>query len=354
MHKIIDGPFVWKGSDIVNSTDWILPLDARSIDILETGLSKFEAQGLNWQQASKDTFSLEQLDTFFRHISDELENGFGLIKITGLPVERYSDAQLKSIYYAMMSHIGVPVSQNTSGAVMMAIEDEGKKKSESYGTVQDAKTGEKFLSSRSRALSGGVLRLHTDRCDVVTLLCVRQATSGGISKLVSAVAIHNEMLKRRPDLLELLFQDYPRSRFGEESKDIDGYFMLPIFGMCKGKFTTHFSRTYIEASQTGTTAPRMSDKQWEAMDLLAQLGEELGFTMALEPGDIQLLNNHHIFHGRTAYEDTAELGSGRLLHRIWMAVPNSRQLPAGQEVLWGTTASGKIRGGIWPKSGINP
>lgn len=348
MHKTIEGPFAWTGHDITHSSEWKRPLDARTIDILETGLSNFEARGLTWRQATKETFPLAELEGFFDNISEELESGLGLVKITGLPVERYSDDQARILYYTMMSHIGMPVSQNTDGARMMAIEDEGQKKSESYGTVKDDKTGEKFLSSRARALSGGVLRLHTDRCDVVSLLCMRQASTGGISKLVSTSAIHNEILKRRPDLLKLLFQDYPRSRFGEETKDIDGYFMLPVFGMCEGKFTTHFSRTYIEASQTGTSAPRMSVAQWQALDLLAKVGEALGFTMKLEPGDIQLLNNHHVFHGRTAYEDTATPGNGRLLYRIWMAMPNSRRLPAGQEVLWGTTEPGQIRGGIWP------
>ena len=73
-----------------------------------------------------------------------------------------------------------------------------------------------FLSSRARVQTTGPLRYHTDRTDVVSLLCAQQAAAGGESKVVSAVAIHNAMLERRPDLLELLFAPYPRSRLGEE------------------------------------------------------------------------------------------------------------------------------------------
>jgi hypothetical protein len=47
--------------------------------------------------------------------------------------------------------------------------------------------GSSFLSSYARAVSNGVLRFHTDRTDVVGLLCVGQAREGGLSKVASTV-----------------------------------------------------------------------------------------------------------------------------------------------------------------------
>ena len=82
-------------------------------------------------------------------------------------------------------------------------------------TYNQAKPG-KVVSSRARARSTGPLRWHTDRCDVIALLCVRNAKAGGISKLTSIVTIYNEILRRRPDLLALLCQDYWRARPGDE------------------------------------------------------------------------------------------------------------------------------------------
>jgi len=38
--------------------------------------------------------------------------------------------------------------------------------------------------------------------------------------------------------------------------------------------------------------------------------------------------------------------ANRLLLRLWLAPRNSRPLPPGFEVLWGTTAPGAPRGGI--------
>jgi hypothetical protein len=181
---------------------------------------------------------------------------------------------------------------------------------------------------------------------VVGLLCVGQAEAGGLSKVASTVAVHNEILRRRPDLLELLYRPYPRSRLGEEKGGDRMFYMLPVFGLRDGRFTSHYSRTYIEAAQKMPDVPRLTPPQLEAMDLLAEVADSLCYRMRLEPGDMQFLNNHVIYHARTAFEDDVARGQVRLLYRLWLSMPNSRALPAGHEVLWGSTGAGALRGGI--------
>jgi hypothetical protein len=80
--------------------------------------------------------------------------------------------------------------------------------------------------------------------------------------------------------------------------------------------------------------------------MLSDLADELSFEMSFAPGDIQFVNNHVIYHARTAFEDDAAAGQDRLLLRLWMAMPNSRALPRGHEVLWGSIDAGARRGGI--------
>ena len=41
-------------------------------------------------------------------------------------------------------------------------------------------------------------------------------------------------------------------------------------------------------------------------------------TMELLPGDMQFINNYHVLHGRTAYEDDRASGSIRHLKRLWL------------------------------------
>src|SRR5690606_11202378 len=154
------------------------------------------------------------------------------------------------------------------------------------------------------------------------------------------------MLERRPDLAASLYEDVWRSRFGEEPNGENAAYALPVFGQRDGRFTSHFSLTYIEAAQKMAAVPRLGDRQREAIELLMALSEALCFEMSLAPGDMQLVNNHVIYHGRTAFEDDGTPGQGRLLLRVWLSMPNSRALPLHHGVLWGATDAGARRGGI--------
>ncbi len=116
--------------------------------------------------------------------------------------------------------------------------------------------------------------------------------------------------------------------------------------MRDGKFTSHYSRTYIESAEMMEGVPKLTPQQIEAMNMLDAVAEEQSFGMTLEPGDIQFLNNHVIYHARTPFEDDAAAGQSRLLYRLWLWMPNSRPLPAGHEVLWRRIDPGVPRGGI--------
>jgi hypothetical protein len=256
------------------------------------------------------------------------------------------------MYFGLGTHLGTPVFQNRSGELMRAIRDEGAHVGGTYGQTKDAKGGT-FLSSYARTLTNAGLRFHTDRTDVVGLLCVRQARKGGVSTLASTPAMHNAILARRPDLLDELFHDYWRSRFGEEGTGKDGSsttrataYPLPIFGLRDGKFTSHYSLTFIEAAQMAPDIPKLTAAQKEAIDLLMKTAEELCFEMTLEPGDLQLINSHVTYHGRTPFEDDAISGHDRLLLRLWLTMRNNRPLPTGHEVLWRNIEPGQPRGGI--------
>jgi hypothetical protein len=281
-------------------------------------------------------------------IRTELEEGCGIVLLQGLDPERYSLDELRLLYAALARQVGTPVYSNRAGEVMREIRDVGRDGGrgavQRYGALPEGQGA--FLSSYARTLSNGPLRFHTDRCDVVALFCIRQAARGGLSQLCSSPAVHNAMLERRPDLCALLYEDLWRSRFGEEDATNDSAYALPVWGVRDGKFTSHYSRTYIEAAQRRppSEVPRMSDRHWEALDLLATLAEELCFEMSFAPGDIQFVNNHVIYHARRAFADGAD--GGRLLLRLWMAVPNSRALPEGHEILWRTVEAGALRGGI--------
>jgi hypothetical protein len=346
----LTGPSVWTGEDIKNSKRWIRDLTPAAVGELDAALKA--VKGKAWSEIRREDFPLPTLDGLLADIADELENGCGIMKLRGFPVDRYSEDDLRRLYFGLGTHLGTPVFQNRSGELMRAIRDEGAHVGRTYGQTQDQKGGT-FLSSYARTLTNGGLRFHTDRTDVVGLLCVRQARAGGVSKLASTPAIHNAILARRPDLLDALFTDYWRSRFGEEGTGKDGSsttrataYPLPIFGVRDGKFTSHYSLTFIEAAQMAPDIPKLTQAQRDAIDMLMATAEELCFEMTLEPGDLQLINSHVTYHGRTPFVDDADSGHDRLLLRLWLTMANNRPLPTGHEILWRNIEAGQPRGGI--------
>ncbi|HEY7204292.1 MAG TPA: TauD/TfdA family dioxygenase [Methylomirabilota bacterium] len=339
----ITGPPVWRGDDLARSTDWIRPLSPSAIAEIDAALRAVQARGLAWRDVGPADFPLPGLSADLAQVSHDLEWGRGLVLLRGLPVARYSEEELRTIWWGLGCHLGTAVHQNAHGELIGEVRDEVRL----YGEVaQPAVPKSEGVTSRAKARSSGPLRWHTDRCDVVGLLCVRAAREGGTSRVVSVPAVSNAIRERRPDLHALLCADYHRSRQGEEAGGEAACYAMPIFAMRDGKFTTQYSRTFVEAAQKIAGIPRLTAAQDEALDLLAAVCDEYGYEMSLRPGDIQLLNNHVIYHGRTAYADAPEAGRDRLLMRLWLAPPNSRALPEGFEVLWGTTRGGAVRGGI--------
>ena len=345
MREPLHGPFVWTGDQLAGSSDWLFVLTAAMTEEIDAALAAFKRRGIAWSQMRRDDFKIPQTAELLGEIATILEEGCGLAKLSGLQVARYAEEDLRAIWYGIGLHLGTPVSQSHAGLRMKTIRDEGAEVGQVYGEMRQG-DGPSFLSAYARAVSNGPLRFHTDRTDVVGLLCIDQASAGGLSKIASTVAVHNEILRRRPDLLEVLYRPYPRSRLGEEKGGGEMVYMLPIFGLCDGRFTSHYSRTYIEAAQKLDHVPRLTAQQMEAIDLLAEVAEALCYRMHFQPGDMQFLNNHVIYHARDAFADDAAAGRSRRLLRLWLAVPNSRPLPADHAVLWGSVAAGAVRGGI--------
>ena len=122
---------------------------------------------------------------------DEVLNGRGFLLLRGLPVERWSMREAATAYFGLGAHLGSARSQNGKGHVLGHVQDLGL-------DVHDPNV--RIYQTNERQT------YHTDSCDIVGLLCLKTAKSGGLSALVSSTTIFNEMRRRRPDLLKLLFE----------------------------------------------------------------------------------------------------------------------------------------------------
>jgi len=331
----IDAPYAWKGADLESRTDWLRPFAAEELAEIDAALESVKRRGLELFDIGKEDFPLPAFSQGLARISEALETGCGMIMLRGLPLS-YSPDDLRIVYWGLGTHLGTAVSQNHTGELLGIVKDFG-------GPIVNTKR-------RGSKTSLG-LEFHSDRCDVVGLLCVRKAKAGGASRIVSSAAIHNEILRRRPDLIGIYYDDWVHSWQGEEPAGYERTYLRPIFGFRDGHFTGMFSPAYTKFAQEFPEVPRHTPAQLEALQLYGQLANELALDMHFQPGDIQLLNNHLIYHGRTQYEDYPEAERKRLLLRLWLAVPGSRPLPKGYEIVFGTTEPGAVRGGVVCREG---
>ncbi len=334
---------VWRGEHLARGTDWVRSLEPAEVDELDAALRIVQRRGQAWSQLSREDFPIPTLDRTLAEVSEALEHGRGLVLLRRIPVERYSEDELRILYWGLGLHLGTPRYQNGNGELIGDVRDENRL----YGAVREVdpvKAGEP-RSSRNKARSAGPLRFHTDRVDVVTLLCVRPALTGGLSKVVSSAAVYNTILERRPDLHALLCAPYYHVREGEAGGK-QRYYTMPVFGLRDGRLTSQYSRTFVENAQGAPGVPPLTPAQNEALDLWAEVCEELCYGMQLRAGDLQLLNNHVVYHARSTYEDDPRPNHDRFLMRLWLSMPNSRALPEGFEALWGSIEPGALRGGI--------
>ena len=330
----IDAPYAWKGADLQNRTDWLRPFNAAELVEIDAALQSVKKRGLDLFDIGKNDFALPTFSKALATISKELETGRGMIMLRGLPLS-YSADDLRIVYWGIGTHLGTAVSQNHQGELLGVVKD--------FGPMENTK--------RRGSKTADGLEFHADRCDVVGLLCVRKAKSGGASRIVSAAAIHNEVLRRRPDLIDVFYDNWEHSWQGEEPPGSGRTDTRPIWGFRDGYFTGLFSPAYIKFAQEFPEVPRHTPKQREALDLYGKLTTELALDMHFEPGDIQLLNNHLMYHGRTQFEDWPEENRKRVLLRLWLSVPGSRPMPEAWRKVFGNVDAGAVRGGVMCREG---
>lgn len=265
---------------------------------------------------------------------DRLAGYPGFVVLRGFPVDAAEEV-VQAAYGIFGRLIGRPVSQTREGTFLARVEDRG------------ADIGSPTQRGHR---SASALAFHADRTDVIGLLCIRSAAEGGLSRVVSSKELHNIVLAERPDLLPVLYDCFPNDQRGEEQPGRPGWCPLPVFSQVADDFAARYVRRFIEDSQRHDDAPRLTPRQREAMDLVDEILDrpEVALEMDLRPGDLQLINNLHLLHSRSAFRDLGGGHPGRLLLRLWLSFPRSPALPSEFAALCGATAGGAYRGGVWP------
>lgn len=315
-HPVMRGPGAWIGRDIQNEASWICRLSPRALGEIDRALQAVKRSGARIPFAP-DAFPLPTVAAELAAVLDEVENGRGFVLVRGIPRDRYSDDECELIYWGLGVHLGTPVSQNARGHLLGHVRDEGR-------TIADPNA--RAYQTRVR------MDFHTDMLpvDVVGLFCMRRAKSGGESKVVSVLTIHNVLREERPDLLDALYGTFHLDWRGEEPEGESPFFSLPMFSERDGRLTTRIcSLAYYKSAARFGAQFAPTPLQVEALEKVQEIANrpELMLSMDFEEGDIQLINNHMTLHARTAYEDFDDPRLQRHLLRMWIAVADGKRRP---------------------------
>jgi hypothetical protein len=299
---------VWLPSDFASPDDWTVELTDDDRDDIVVAAQNAIAAGKSIDDLHIDDFPLPAFATRAVAWSDLLSTR-GFLLLRRFPTDRLDPAAVELAYLGLGLQLGTPVGQDAQATLLGHVRDEGI-----------ARTDPSVRLYRTRARQD----FHTDGADLVGLLCLQRAASGGESRIASSAAVYNELLLRRPDLVDVLYEPFYWDRNNEQSAGEDPFFALPVYSDVNGAPRMFYIGWYIRDAQRHAQVPRLTHAQMEAMDLVEAIANDPAFhiEMDFQPGDVQLLNNAKILHAREAYEDRGAPSERRHLLRLWLAARN--------------------------------
>ncbi|KOV86296.1 TauD/TfdA family dioxygenase [Nocardia sp. NRRL S-836] len=245
-----------------------------------------------------------------------LVTGPGYFLLSGLG--HLDESAARRFLLALSVALGRPLPQTFDGEVVREVRDRGVRL-ESGPTVRYSDTRQ-----------GG--HLHTDGIHrpgevpaYFALHCVRQAAAGGALVLVHVADLVRELLAWEPEsvaaLREPVHFDTRDDRPGHPAT-----VPRPILELDRGGARIAYLREYIESAHRRPGVPPLSAPQTRAMDRLDALlsRPDLRTCHRLEPGQVVVVNNRAVVHGRTTFQDRPGAGAGRLMLRTWIAARSAR------------------------------
>ena len=301
--KHYNHPSAWEVSELAGKKGITEELDGNHIRALDDALRSIQAKGIATEDITREDFPLDSIQGSVDRWVEEVEEGRGLLLLSGLSIDNFTKDECAIIFYGLGTHFGQAQSQSHMGDRLGHIVNVGGK------------------DTRERAYRNSVeLALHTDSSDIVAMMCLSKAMEGGLSGYSSTPAIYNHMLKNHADLLDTLSDGFYYHLFDDATKDaqITNY-RVPVFSEVDGYLSCCYLRSYIELAFKEMQEPR-SPTQTKALDVFDEVAHSSQFRLdfMLEPGEITIFNNYTVLHTRTEFFDYEDPVKRRHLLRLWL------------------------------------
>ena len=318
----ISDPAFWVGDDLERDRSWFFTLGAdETADLVAMARQvkrRLGADPNGLLDMTEQDFPLGASKATVARIYDVLKSGLGIALLRGLPVSALDPLDLAIIYWGIGRHLGEATVNNPEGDMLGHITDLGK-------TQKDANS----RGYQTREL----MDYHCDQSDIVGLLCLRPAKSGGVSMVSSSVAMYNRLLDQHPDYAAALAEPFFWTKHGEFAEGEAPFYQSPVFNFFDGQLCTSFGPKHIEKGHRLPGTTPLTDLQRAAISRAEEIAHDLRYEMVLEAGDMQFANNYVTLHTRSAYEDFDDPDKKRLLWRLWLMNPDLRHR-TGYSMQW--------------------
>jgi hypothetical protein len=307
LREPLEAPAAWRGADLRDDDAWRIRLSETDVAELDAALACVRRSDRAMADVRAEDFPLPTLARRIEAWRRELADGRGFLLVGGLPVARWGEADAAMVFWCLGLHLGRPGAQNGAGDLLGHVTDMAEEASDPFVR---------------RYRTAGNIAYHCDLADVVGLLCLRAAKSGGASRIVSSVAVYNELLARRPDLVERLYEPFLLDSREERSSGGAAYYPIPPCRHSGGRLRTFYHSDYFRSVVRHPDVAPFTAEELALLDLYEEIASSpsLYLDMELRPGDVQLVSNHVILHARTAYEDHEATGHKRHLLRLWLSL----------------------------------
>jgi len=305
--QFVQGAHVWSGAMFSGQDGWIVRLGSAERAELEAAADGLRARRIALEDASREDFDLPQLEGVLGNVRRELEHGRGFVMLRGLPVQSYSAEDLAVLFWGVGTHLGVGVSQSRAGDRLGHVIDTGVRDQRYYNR-------------------GGEIEFHMDPVDVVGLMCLQGARSGGESRIISAMRVHNDILRERPDLMPVLRRGFHYSRLAQNphAMGADRYTAEPVAVFKEGGAGMECYYLPVSIRKAAEDGAPFDARDEEALQFMAQVcaRPEHFLDMTFSEGDMQFLNNRTVLHARTDYVEHDDPAKKRHLLRLWLMMPD--------------------------------
>jgi len=277
---------------------------------IERCLQFARCNGLTVDTVEQEDFRVPSFATGVRPIQEQLDQGSGLAILRGLDPSSFSEPDAEIIAWGLCNYLGRPMRQGiNTDRRLFTVADKGAANTDPTRIGASARRSAKHSDN-------GCLEPRPP-C-YIGLLCYGAAGEGGESTVISARTIFDTIVRERPDLLPIYFDRYHfRAPQLHVWPSRGPTIQKPILEFSHGELRIHYARVMIEPGMEMAGTP-LNALQREALDVLDEIIErpDLCFRHRLQPGEVLVINNLAMLHGREAFSPGAH--EGRILKRIWM------------------------------------